>query len=75
MDRFVVQPHQLLGFQCHDGVGPPVVVAKFDFVHTGSPGFDYCTDLAAHKTVLGQVFQQCHNRMHLNRSHSQPLPL
>lgn len=47
MTRLVMKLKQLSGAQGQSSVGPVVVIAEFDFVHSGCESFDYRADLAA----------------------------
>jgi len=53
VDRFVVQPNELLCLQCNHGIGSSVVICEFDFVDTGSPILDHRANLAAHQALVG----------------------
>jgi predicted RNase H-like HicB family nuclease len=55
MNRFVMQPHQLLGLQCHHRVRPTVVVAELNFVNARSPVLNHSADLAADQSLVGQI--------------------
>ncbi len=69
MAWFMMKPHQLLGFECHHGVGAAVVIAELNFVHSRRPGFNNRADLPANKTFVGEIFQQCDHGIKLDLCH------
>lgn len=52
---------QLIGAEWQRGVGASLVVAKFDFIHTGCQPLHDRANLAAPNCMAGAGFQQGHH--------------
>ncbi len=47
-----MQAHYFVRMQCHQGVGPTLIVNELHFGRAGSQGLDNRPDLAADESVL-----------------------